>query len=345
MARRTPSKKSASPDTPGLITAQTRILVLYGKEEMLKRIAIETLRSALETSGGAVETFTFDGERATVADIFDELRSYGLMVSHKIVVVDAADEFAKNHRDVLERYAANPVDHATLVLRSDTWHKGKLDKLIEACGAVIKYDTPGVPEAQKWAVERSKSHHKRKLTPRGASALVGRTGPHLGEIDSELAKLALMTGEDEAIDEPMVREVVGQSSDEQAWSVQEAVLEAIASGRVGQAMTKLHELVDLSGQPDILVSYFVADLCRKMWLAKAMLAQGVSPGQVAGEFKLWGQRQTLFMSALHKLEPAALGRLFDRIIRYDARSKSGFGKAMGNLECFVAGLTDTHSGV
>src|SRR5689334_6421379 len=120
MAKRASSSKSGP-------SADTRILVLYGPEEMQKRQALADLRAALAGKDGEVETVNFDGKSAALADVFDELRSMSLMQNPKIVLVDDADVFVTAHREPLERYAANPSDTATLVLRSTKWNKGNLD--------------------------------------------------------------------------------------------------------------------------------------------------------------------------------------------------------------------------
>ena len=141
------------------LDASVRILVLYGPEDMLKRAKLDELRDALTAGHGEVETFAFDGLSATLADVFDELRGYSLMQTYKLVIVDNADEFTKQHREVLDRYADNPVDHATLVLRAEKWNKGNLDKKIAKVGGVIKCDAPKPAEAAKWLTQRAKSEH------------------------------------------------------------------------------------------------------------------------------------------------------------------------------------------
>lgn len=337
------AKRSAAAAS-GSIDASTRILVLHGKEAFLKKEHLDTLRTAIKDAHGDAEMFHFDGERATLAEVFDELRSYALMVSYKIVVVDQADEFVKNHREALERYAQNPVDHATLVLRSYTWNRGKLDALVAKVGALIKCEQLSPAEAKSWAIKRASQEHKVKLTPDAAAALVSRLGSHLMELDTELAKLALMVDKGGAIDLDLVNQTVGKGSDEQAWAVQEAVLDALGTpgpAAAGKAIEKIHEIIDLAGHPEVLVSYFVADLTRKLFLAHTMKRQGMPESQISRTLKLWPpERATLFMNAMRRFSPRQTAAMFDRMVRYDGRAKSGLGEPLRNLECFCAQLVD-----
>jgi DNA polymerase-3 subunit delta len=342
MAKST-TKKTGSTEVQ--LDEQVRICVLYGPEMMLKRQYFQQLRQIMEQAHGQVQTITFNASESGLAEVFDELRSYGLMQQYKLVVVDEADEFAKDHRDALTRYAENPVDHATLVLRSSKWNKGNLDKAIAKVGCLIKCDAPTQAVAATWLVGQAKEH-KCKLDKATAQLLVSRLGCDLMRLDTELAKLALLVEPGAKIDEQLIDQVVGRSSDEQAWEVQEAILQALSSGNAlgktagGKAIEKVHELIDLSNQPDILVLYFVADLVRKLNIALQMRKAGMADSEIARHMKLWGARQTLFMSLLRRLPEHKARQLLDRVVKADAGSKSGLGNAMRNLECFCTILSD-----
>ncbi len=328
--------KSATPD------AATRVLALHGPEQAVQKDHLDALRTALEKQHGEVQTVGFDGKSATLADVFDELRGYSLMGGYKLVVVDPADDFLKAHREALERYAADPVDHATLVLRVGTWHKGKLDKVIEKVGAVIKCEPPKPAEAVARLVARAKQRHGLTLERPAAQMLVDRLGVHLTALETELDKLAAMVGEGETIiTTAMVQEAVGQSNDEKAWVVQEAVLGAMASQRPGQAIAKVRELIDVGGQPEVLVMYSVADLMRKLAIAGQMKADGASDTEIGKAMRLWGPgRLAMFIKVLERLGSPRAARLLGRALDADARSKSGLGNANRNLEAFCATLAD-----
>lgn len=336
MAKRAPTRAKS-----GSLDATTRILVLCGQEEMVKRQRLTQLRETLEAEHGQVETFQFDGVRATLADVLDELRAYSLMSTYKVVIVDDADEFVKRHREALARYAQGPVDHATLVLRSVTWNKGNLDKLIEKVGAIIKCDNLSDAEARDEVIRRAQHEHGRKIAPAAAALLVERLGPELMKLDTELAKLALMVPVGGTIEPKLIEETVGRTSDEQAWVVQDAALRAMERGNPAEVLSMVHELVDLAGQPDVLVTYFVADLVRKLNVALMMKRQGQPDLAIGKALKLWGPRQSLFMNVVRKLDAGRAARLLEAVVAADSRSKSGLGDAMLNLECFCVRLTDS----
>lgn len=318
--------------------AQTRICVLYGSEPMLMHQSFESLRDTLKAQRGQIDTVLFDGQSAKLADVLDELRSPSLLDPFKLVVVDAADRFVSAHREAMERYAQNPVDDATLVLRGSRWHRGKLDGLIEKVGCIIKCEPLSPVRAQAWLIERASAAYGCALSATGAAAMVDRLGSGLMHLDNELAKLSLAVEAARPITPADVVQWVGHSSEQHAWVVQEAVLSALAAdtrgGGGGLAIEKIHDLVDGSGQAPVLVAYYVADLVRKLYLAGVMQRQGCGPQQISERLKLWGPGRTLFLKGLKRLDGHKAGHLFDRIIEHDVRAKTGRGTTIRGLECF-----------
>ena len=335
------ARRSAATSSTQTLTADTRIAVIYGDEEMLKREHLETLRAALEAAHGQVETFVIDGEFAPLADVLDELRSFGLMQQHKIVIVDNADVFVKNNREALERYAQAPVDSATLVFRGEAWNPGKLDTMIKKVGAILKCEAPPRDQAIRWTTQRCQSLYERKISAQAAGVLVDRLTRNLMRIDSELAKLALMVKPNETIESALIDQVVSRSSDEQAWAIQAALLDSLSQSAPGKAIEKLHELIDIAEAPDVMVMYSVEDLMRKLYLAGRMKKQGAMEKEIAGALRLWGPQQTAVFALLRKLDENKAHRLFDRILELDRRSRTSLGEPMRNLECFCAELVDS----
>lgn len=328
--------------------ASTRVAVLYGPEVMLRRLRLEGLRAALEAEHGEVDRHDFDGASVGLAEVFDELRSYSLMATYKLVVVEHADQFVKAHRPAMERYAAEPVDHATLVLRSDTWNKGKLDKAIEKCGAVVKCEALSEGEAARWVGKRAEAEHGATIEPAAAEMLVRFAGTALMKLDGELGKLAAMAaseggggvgGEGGVIGVGLVESTVAKSSEEQAWAMQEALLETLSTGDAGAAVAKVAELIDRAGQPEVLVQYAASDLMRKLAVASAMRGEGRPDGMIGKDLRIWPtHRQRAFFRALDRVGSGGAAGLLGAALRADAATKRGVGDARRNLERFCVAL-------
>ena len=90
------------------------VYALVGPDPFLQSEELGKLGKLLPPDAARIEV---EGERAELADVLDELRSFAMFGSGKMVVVRDADDFVSKYREQLEKYVASPSDSATLVLR------------------------------------------------------------------------------------------------------------------------------------------------------------------------------------------------------------------------------------
>jgi DNA polymerase-3 subunit delta len=300
-----------------------RIVVLTGKDSFLRVERSHQLQKALEERHGSVDRFDFDGASASLSAVLDELRSYGLLSQHKLVIVDNAEAFlgAEDRRRAMERYAESPQQESTLLMRAGArWNPGKFDRLVEACGgAVIKCDAPSDAEAIRWCGVRAERRHGATLGPGVAELLVEKVGPDLARLDSELAKLASAAGQGAPITRALVVEFVGLSREEQAWELQGVLLREGAKG----ALEKLSELVRVSGVPATMVGWSIVDIMRKVHDAARLLEQGQQEFAAAKQLRLWGDSQAVVMRAARQAGSRRAAAALDTSMRACARTRTG----------------------
>ena len=319
-----------------------RVVILHGKDAYTMHERLRRFQQALVATHGEVSRFDFDGAGARLVDVLDELRTFGLLATHKLIVVDKADQFVAGEetRRALERYAESPMDEATLVLRAESWRPGNLDKLVAKVGAVLKCEPPDAAAATDWCAKRGEKEHGIAVDAAAAEALVERVGTDLARLDTELAKYgAYLASEPEAkrrVTRALVTTLTGQSREEAAWEVQEAVL----SGRSATAVRKVRELIEISQAPEQLIIWSLVDLARKLHDASRLLAEGAPEQGVSRQVKLWGPSAAPTLRAARALGPRGAARLFDGAVDLDRRSKSGLaGELPRTLEAFVVSFS------
>lgn len=336
MAKRASKSEEAAP----VANASPPIAIITGPESFMRTQQTQALRDHLIKRHGEVETFVFDGATAQAAEVLDECRSFGLMATHKLVIVDNAADLVKEHsRPLFEKYAEQPVDSATLVLRGEKWFSGKLDKIVEKVGAVIVCKELTSPEAKAWLIRHAKSHHKVALDDAIADSLVQRVGSSMGKLDMEVGKLAAAAGVNEAgevnpITRQLVAQFVGVSREEEAWNIQKTLL----SGDPDAALQHLRHILDVSRQPAPAVMFAMLDLARKLHGVTAGLKAGANPFQLTKPLKLWGQSQEMIVAAARRLHPADTLAFYRAAVDADLRTKSGLGEADRSLEMLVIKL-------
>jgi DNA polymerase-3 subunit delta len=331
----------AKAQQPVEFRGEERIVTLYGKEPLLIDDAQRKLRQALARQHEAeIDVIRFDGSQAnlTLAEVLDELRSFGLMTEHKLVIVADADKFITDHREALERYAESPAPAATLLLKPSKWNRSwRLHKAIARCGEVVECTaSPG--SVKQWVKDRAKAEHGCQIAPEAADRLIERIGRNLGRLDGELGKLAAGLGDGKRIEPEDVAALVGRASDEDfAWS---AMQDAMVTGDTPTMLAKVSELNDLAGAHEVMLMRAASDFACKLAHAANMTGQGRRDFDICKQLKVFPQwKHEPFIRAARRLGPDRAARLLDAAVDLDARSKSGFGEARRNLErlCVLLG--------
>ena len=337
------SNKSSGADTFAA-SADDRIVVLHGKELYLLREYTHSIEQCLRDAHGEIERFDFNGSETTLADVLDELRSYGLMQQHKLVVLNEADQFLsaggekdKRNRKAMEDYAQHPVEDATLLMRASAWRPGNLDKFVKKVGQVHKCEPPRHDRAVIWCRQRVSNRYNAEIEKPAAEMLIELVGIDLSRLDSELEKLATYVGPGGSITGDNVTTMVGMTREQLAWSIQEA----ICSGDPSQAFGRLRDLIEVSQVQTTPMMWSVVDLLRKVHAASAGLRQGMSKGQLFKPLKLWGSVGDAIMNAAKQLEPAEAAQLLRQAVQADRRIKSGFGNDVRSLEALTVFVADT----
>ena len=332
-------------------SAEMPIVIVHGPELFLHAEYTKRLTESLKEAHGEIEQFVFDGATTALSVVLDELRSYGLMQSHKLVVIDNASDFMKaaGNRPAMERYAAEPMSEATLLLRSREWRPGNFDKAVKKTGTVIKCEPPGDAAAEKWCIARVEKVHQVRLEPSAARLLVERIGTSLSRLDVELSKLASASGSgaDAVITRDAVIELVGLGREEQAWLIQEPIL----AGDRALAIKTLQSLYDVSRAPSVLLMWACVDLARKLNEAALMLEQGMPMAALSRPLQLWGPSARTLPAAAQRLGSRRTGPMLESLLELDRRTKTGRMPGLSDapasreatrrtLECVAAQLAD-----
>ncbi|HEV7299074.1 MAG TPA: DNA polymerase III subunit delta [Tepidisphaeraceae bacterium] len=308
------------------------VYALVGSDSFLQLEALSRLLASLPAD---VQRIDLDGERAQLADVLDELRSFAMFGSGKVVVVRDADDFISRFREQLEDYLAKPSDSGTLVLRVPSLPANqRIAKLIAKVGKIEACEPPKAAALPKWIVDRARSVHGLKVAGDAAQILADLVGDDMGRLDGELSKLALQVEGNVATAADVTLGVAFQREQEM-WDM----TNELAAGRVDKAMQRWRQLTQLDSSTE-----FRAVTWLSMWLenvrkALAMKRQGMAPGAIASALRLWPREmQGPFFKTADTLGDAGVARAIDLLAQIDKQSKSGIGDAAANVERFMLTL-------
>lgn len=237
------------------------VIAITGDDAYLKSsVLIALRRQILGGEEGEFSLTTLAGRDAHFRDLLDSLASVSLFGrGRRMVVVEEADPFVSQFRQELEEYVARPFRSGVLVLEVKTWPSNtRLAKAVAAAGVTIECKPPNERQSKSWLSQRAKTAHDVRLEAAAADALLELLPPELGILEQELAKLALLVGENRAIDAQLVRDNVGGWRTRTTWEM----IDAAADGRAAVALAELDRLISAGEKPHGLLPQMSSSLRR-----------------------------------------------------------------------------------
>jgi DNA polymerase-3 subunit delta len=308
------------------------VYALVGSDSFLQMEALSRLLAQMPDDAQRIDV---EGDRAELAAVLDELRSFSLFGAGKVVVVRNADEFVKQYREKLEDYLAKPSDSATLVVRMTSLPTAqRIHKLIAKIGKIEPCVPPKPGALPKWIIDRAKAAHQVKIAPDAANMLAQMVGDDLGRLDNELAKLALQAASGVVTAKDVATGVAFQREQEM-WDM----TNELAAGHPDKALKRWRQLVQLDSSAEYRAVTWLG-----MWLenvrgALAMKRQGMSPPAIAQALRLWPREmQQGFFKTTDALGEAGVARAIRLLATIDKQSKSGIGEMAENVERFILSI-------
>lgn len=271
MAKAIPASKFLAKPSDAAVCA------VYGDEDFLRRQVLLALRdTVLGDEDAEISLTRFEGPDATLSDVLSELETVAMFGSgRRLVVVEQADKFVTNYRKELEDYAAQPLSTGVLVLELKSFPANtNLYKTVLKTGLIVDASAPKGAALVRWLIDWAARHHSAEISQPAAELLVELTGPELGLLDQEVAKLALSMGPDQRVTPELVKQHVGTWRAQTAW----VMLDAALDGKLPEALRQLDLLLGAGEQPHGVLSQ-VASSLRRMAAATRLVLQGEATGR------------------------------------------------------------------
>jgi DNA polymerase-3 subunit delta len=317
------------------------VYVLHGDEDFLRRQVLAALRElVLGKEADAFGLSTHAGDTADFSVVRGELETLPFLSPRRLVVIESADKFVTRYRAALERYVGQPATTGVLVLEVRSWPSNtKLYKQLGPDAAIVCQ--PLKPQQlPPWCVRRAEAEHGKQLAAPAARLLVDLIGPDMGQLDQELAKLAVYVGEANRIDSEDVDKLVGQSRAEDMWKI----FEAMGGGQTADALAIIDRLFD-QGQDALAILGAFSWQLRKLAQAHRLNQQGRPLAVALGEAGFPPYRIRDAEMQLKHLGGRRAERLYEWLLETDLGLKgSSLLPPKTQMERFVVLLARTDSG-
>ena len=296
------------------LVALKPIYVVFGDEGFLRASALKLIRRCvLGQDGDEFGYCQFDGKSAALADVMDELAMLPFFGGKRFVAVQDADNFVSAHREALERYIQKPHRSGVLLLLVQSWPSNtRLAKSVAQIGMTVNCKSPEERQLAPWCSRWAKDRYGKQLRSDSARLLVELVGNGLGQLDSELDKLAAYVGPRSEITAKDVDQLVASGRVETVWKI----VDAATAGDCASALELLDRLV-AAGEYPLLIFGSLSSQLRRLAKAHQLVAGGEPPRSAlmkAGMPPFFVEKA---QAQLRQLGNRRLGRLFDWLCEID----------------------------
>lgn len=244
--------------------------LLVGPDEVKRDAAIDRLVSRLEASGMA--TFNLDDRDMTKPQEPDEiiasLCTFPMGSDFRLVILRSCDHLVKAMSDALVSYLAAPSPDTVCLIVADALARNtrlykavaKIDaKAVIDCSAKKRWELPAY-------VQGMASRHGVSISSAAAEELVARVGESTRMLDTQLKKLAAMTGSSN-IELADVERYVVRTAEIKPWDF----LDAVSARDVARAF-ELYRL--LPPKSEVRLLSLLLTRVRELIVAKALDERG-----------------------------------------------------------------------
>jgi len=308
------------------------IYALVGADPFLQ---LQKLNKLTAQFAAEFQRVDFEGDRAELSEVFDELRSFAMFGGGKLVVIRDADEFLSRFRSQLEEYVANPSSSSVLVLRFTTLPSNqRIYKAIAKVGQIESCAPPKEKDLPAWIIEQGKSAHGIVVDRDAAALLAELIGAELGRLNSELAKLAISAPRGRVSAE-QVGGAVAFQREREMWDM----TNELAAGHPAEALRRWRQLLQLDPSTEFRAATWLTMWLENVRKALALKRKGMNTFAICSQLRIWPrENQEPFMRTAISMGETGARRALALLAKTDQRSKSGVGEAATNIEQFILAL-------
>lgn len=310
------------------------VYFLYGPETYLRdhaarAITDEALRDTLLRE---FNDSSFNLTSDEVRDALAIVEQLPMMSQRRIVRIRNFGKLSEHEENLLLAYLERPVETSVVIFIGGEIDKRK--KLAKALmsRAAFEFQPLKAPELQSWIRAHLKKL-KTDIEPAAGRRILDVVRSDLNTLTNELNKLAAAALPSGLITTELVDQLVGRSREHMNWELTDHIL----SRNRKAALNTLKDLLDDQVEPVMLIG-LIGGTFRRMALAKELLSQGASPGQIFTEVRMPSFKQSAYLSMLGRVESNTLARGLQRIAQADLAIKSSKATPRMQVEVLVCEL-------
>jgi len=221
------------------------LYVLYGEEYYYTHAIMSALRLRVAGESDAGMCLSeYDGAKVTAAQVLDDLRTLTFFGGTRLVIVENADAFLRDNKEVLGKYGKSPTKVGCLALVCEKKPDARFvfAKAVEKSGAMVSCTAPKAGRLVPWVRKRARELGS-TISGSAAQLLIEIVGADLAQLDSHLRTLVTYVGDKGEITDRDVARTVEEEKTVPIWDLMDGV--AAKNGKM--ALEALDRLLPRAG--------------------------------------------------------------------------------------------------
>lgn len=298
----------------------SKVYFIHGNEDFFISAAVDLLiENVVTPDQRPFNLDVFDGTESTSETVLSSILSFPFVGEKRLTVVRRFDKMDRKHRlDVADHLGDVPDSNVVCLVAGDVKANDETYKKIAASSETLTFNHPKGAELAEFLTERVRSLGK-GLAPGAADLLVDMTGDSVGDLISEVDKLALYVGDRNKIEADDVTTAVGKSRSFNIFELQRAIGE-----RDGKRAQEIASKMLGTGEKPVYINFMLARYFLNLLEIKHDLVKRMTPKDISTSvFGRWNPFINEYLSAARAYTIPELRKAVSVLLDIDSKLKSG----------------------
>ena len=203
------------------------VYLFYGKENYLKEDILKKLRNRLiDPAYRELNYKVFYGEKLSINEVINDLKTLPLMSEHKLVVIKEAEKINKNDETKLVNYfnrlSLKNIFSTLIIIYKENRPNKELITAIRRVGIATNFSITDKAKLTLWIKSKFRQSNK-KITQEALFYLQSIVGSDLGRLFNEIEKIDIYTKDKKVVEKEDVMISIGGSESVNIFKVLDSI--------------------------------------------------------------------------------------------------------------------------
>ncbi len=225
-------------------TTPSKVYLLFGTEEYLKRFYKNKMVSLFSDEGDTMNFTSFEGKATDPLQVIDLAETMPFFKENRLILIEDSGFFKKSC-DELADYLKEPSDTTYFIfVEKEIDKRSRMYKAVQKIGTITEFDPPTEDMLIKWAANILSKSGK-KITGPTLERLFDQCGTSMDALSMEISKLIDYMGERDVVEISDIEAICTVEPQDRVFDM----VDAMSAGRQREALELYYDLIARKVEP------------------------------------------------------------------------------------------------